>query len=86
MPASHTTPPADGLYAFVKRNCDTCALVHPLLPTLPLQVLYVQDEPDAFADCNEAVCKPKCEGKGEACANPCIVNECGSSFAACMSN
>ena len=42
----------DGLYAFVKRECDTCALVHPLLPALPLQALYVQDNPAAFADCS----------------------------------
>ncbi|MSP92195.1 MAG: hypothetical protein EXR79_10405 [Myxococcales bacterium] len=41
---------------------------------------------DTFADCNETVCAPKCAGKGDACSNPCVVNECGSSFAACMSN
>ena len=42
---------SDGLYAFVKRACDTCSLVHPLLPALPLQALYVQDDPESFADC-----------------------------------
>ena len=52
MPTTHSRLPVpDGLYAFVKRECDTCALVHLLLPTLPLTALYVQDEPDAFADC-----------------------------------
>ena len=52
---NHILPPAappDGLYVFVKRACETCALVHPLVPALALNALYVQDEPAAFADCS----------------------------------
>ena len=45
---------ADGILAFVKRECETCALVHPLLARLraagaPIRAV-VQDEPDHFAD------------------------------------
>ncbi len=57
MPASAATPAAsraDGILAFVKRGCETCALVHPLLASLagagrPLRAV-VQDDPAHFAD------------------------------------
>lgn len=41
--------PPDGLLLFVKRECETCALVRPLIPELAPTVLYVQDDPAAFA-------------------------------------
>ncbi|MBK7658199.1 MAG: thioredoxin [Betaproteobacteria bacterium] len=45
---------ADGILAFVKRECETCALVHPLLARLRAAGLsvraVVQDEPAHFAD------------------------------------
>ena len=44
-----STPAPDGLLLFVKRECETCALVTPLIPSMPIAALYVQDEPGAFA-------------------------------------
>ena len=43
------TSALDGLLLFVKRECETCALVTPLIPSLPIAALYVQDDPQAFA-------------------------------------
>jgi hypothetical protein len=40
---------ADGLVLFVKRECETCALVTPLIRSLGLVALCVQDDPAAFA-------------------------------------
>ncbi len=46
--------PPDGILAFVKRECETCALVHPLLARLRARGLpvraVVQDDPAHFAD------------------------------------
>ena len=47
--APAATPAPDGLLLFVKRECETCALVTPLIPSLPIAALYVQDDPQAFA-------------------------------------
>jgi hypothetical protein len=41
--------PLEGLIMFVKRECETCALVTPLIGEVPLAALYVQDEPTAFS-------------------------------------
>ena len=40
--------PTDGLVVFAKRECETCEMVRPLLPSLPDASIYVQDDPDWF--------------------------------------
>src|SRR5688572_33448060 len=37
-----------GLIVFVKRDCDTCEKVRPLLAELPHARIYVQDDPAWF--------------------------------------
>ena len=39
----------DGLLLFVKRECETCALITPLIASLGIAALYVQDDPAVFA-------------------------------------
>ena len=45
---THLTSPANGLVLFVKRECETCALVTPLIAGMGIAALYVQDDPRAF--------------------------------------
>ena len=40
---------SDGLLLFVKRECETCALIAPLIESLGAAALYVQDDPGWFA-------------------------------------
>lgn len=40
--------PTDGLVVFAKRECETCEMVRPLLPSLPDASIYVQDDPAWF--------------------------------------
>jgi hypothetical protein len=47
--ATPTAPLADGLILFVKRECETCALITPLIDALGIDALFVQDDPAAFA-------------------------------------
>ena len=46
---THLPSPTNGLVLFVKRECETCALVTPLIAGLGIAALYVQDDPRAFA-------------------------------------
>ncbi len=59
MTAHSAPPPAapspvphgitDGLLLFVKRECETCALITPLIASLGIAALCVQDDPPAFS-------------------------------------
>ena len=53
LPPSAPTPTLiginNGLILFVKRDCETCAMITPLIASLGLAELYVQDDPAAFA-------------------------------------
>ena len=46
-PAPHGI--TDGLLLFVKRECETCALITPLIASLGIAALCVQDDPPAFS-------------------------------------
>jgi len=49
-PASPPSPTvADGLLLFVKRDCETCTLITPLIDELRPAALYVQDDPGSFS-------------------------------------
>ena len=50
MSATWPAAPPDGLLLFVKRDCETCALVRPLVAALAPSALYVQDDPAAFSE------------------------------------
>ena len=47
-PSHAPAPVVDGLILFVKRECETCVLVTPLIGSLGPVALYVQDDPAAF--------------------------------------